>query len=897
VAEESAQQLLAALCADLRLLRTQAGGPSLRTLERRLRVSKTQLGAILAGRIRRPPDWRVVAALVTGVYEYAAQNGRLDRLSLRAGVNEYWRPRHATLEHVFSQSRRPALPAADDRHVDTETPRVRPSTTAPVPAQLPAAVAGFVGRNKELARLDAVLAGRAAHTMVISAVSGTAGVGKTALAVHWSHRVRHLFPDGQLHVDLRGYSTGSPVPPGQALARFLRGLGVPAEQVPLDVAEAAATYRTLLADRRMLIVLDNAADAGQVRPLLPGSPSCLVLVTSRDRLGGLVAGDGAQVLALDVLDDSEALALLRGILGAARADADPHALGELANVCGFLPLALRIAAANIVLRPHTRIADYVAELGEGNRLSALRINSDDQTAVRTAFDRSYTGRNPAEQRLFRLLGVVPGPDIDIPAAAALTGDDQETVCRLLRSLVDSHLVAEPTCGRYALHDLLKLYARTLASGDDRTAAIERLAAFYLNATDAAAELLFGWMTRLPATPGGRHALPFTGHTQALEWLDRERANLVALIHECAEHGPRPAAWRLSDNLRGYFYLRRDAGDWLAVATDALHAAEGQPGPQAAARLSLGVAYATKGRYSEATAAHTAALALAEEAGWLEGAAAALNNLGTVYSETGRHRQAAERFTQMLSANERAGCLAGQAIGLDNLGTVRREQGDLEAAAALHRRAIAVYHQLGGRHDHAAALDNLAAVYHDLGRFDEALHHYTEAYALHRQTGDRDRQATCLYGIAAVYCSAGRVECAPEPTQAAFALAHEIGDHRSEAKAALVLATVEHHLGRHQAALDHSRHAERLAVETDSRYIRARALVAEARAQLGLHKHKAANATLEEALTLIVEHGYQAVQVDALTVRAEIHHALGQHANAASTDEIALALRQRTGYRA
>ena len=897
MAEESAQHLLVAVCADLRLLRTQAGGPSLRTLERRLSLSKTQLGAILAGRIRRPPDWRVVAGLVAGVYEYAAENGRLDRLSLRTGVNEYWRPRYATLEHAFSQSHRPARPVVDDRHIDTETPRVKRSATAPIPAQLPAAVAGFVGRDRELARLDAVLAGRAAHTMVISAVSGTAGVGKTALAVHWSHRVRHLFPDGQLQVDLRGYSTGSPMPPGQALARFLRGLGVPAEQVPLDLAEAAAMYRTLLADRRMLIVLDNAADAGQVRPLLPGSPTCLVLVTSRDRLGGLVAGDGARPLSLDVLDDGEAHALLRGILGAARADAEPHALAELAQVCGFLPLALRIAASNIVLRPHTAIAEHVAELGEGNRLGALRIDGDDQTAVRAAFDRSYTGRNPAEQRMFRLLGVVPGPDIDLPAAAALAGDDQEMVRRRLRGLVDSHLVAEPTGGRYALHDLLKLYARTLASGGDQPAAIGRLAMFYLSATNAAADLLFGWMTRLPALPAGRPALPFTGHTQALAWLDRERANLVALIHECAEHGPQPVAWRLSDNLRGYFYLRRDAGDWLAVATDALHAAEGQPGPQAAAQLSLGVAYATKGRYSEAIDAYTAALALAEEAGWLEGTAAALNNLGDAYSETGRHRQAAERFTQMLAANERAGCLAGQAIGLDNLGIVRHELGDLEAAAALHRRAIAVYHELGGRHDHAAALDNLAAVCHDLGRLDEALRHYTEALALHRETGDRDRQATCLYGIAGVHCSAGRVECAREPARAAFALAREIGDHRSEAKAALVLATVEHHLGRHRSALDHSRHAERLAIRIDSRYIRARALVAVARAQLGLHEHDAADATLEEALTLIAEHGYQAVQVDALTVLTGIQHARGQHTDAAATSGAALAIRQQIGYRA
>jgi DNA-binding SARP family transcriptional activator len=796
--------------------------------------------------------------------------------------------------------------ALDGRPAGLAVAPERQPDPAAVPAQLPATVDGFAGRQAQLDVLDSLLAaarGGGAPTLIIGAIGGAAGVGKTALAVYWSHRVRHHFPDGQLQVDLRGYATGPPMPPGQALARFLRALGVPPEHVPLDVAEAAAMYRTLLADRRMLIVLDNAANPGQVRPLLPGSPHCLVLVTSRDRLGGLIVSDGARLLPLDVLDDGEAQALLRGILGGARADAEPHALAELAKVCGFLPLALRIAAANLVMRPHTGIGDYVADLRDSDRLAALQVDGDDRSAVRAAFDPSYAALTPAEQRLFRLLGVVPGADIDVPAAAALAGSDPDEVRHLLRGLVDGHLVIEPTRGRYALHDLLKLYARTLAEaadGPDATAAATaRLAAFYLGATDAAADLLYAWMTRLPAAPdeprGHRPPLPFAGHQQALDWLDAERANLVAFIHESAEHGPRPAAWRLSDNLRGYLYLRRDAGDWLAVATDALRAAEGHPGPQAAAQLSLGIAHTTKGHYDAAIAAHTAALGLAERAGWLEGTAAALNNLGTVHSQTGRHREAAVRFTQMVAVNDRAGCPVGQAIGLDNLGIVRRELGELETAAALHRRAIALYHELGSRHDHATALDNLAAACHDRGRLDEALRFYTEALALHRQTGDRDREATCLYGVASVHCSAGRPESAREPARAAFALAREIGDHRSEANAALVLATVDHHLGRHRSALDRSRHAERLAARTDSRYVRARALVATARAELGLHRADAAHATVREALTLIVEHGYRAVQVDALTVLAGVHHARGRSADAASTARTARALRQEIGY--
>jgi DNA-binding SARP family transcriptional activator/Tfp pilus assembly protein PilF len=783
---------------------------------------------------------------------------------------------------------------------------VPPPAAQLVPAQLPAPVDGFVGRAAQLDQLDASLAaaldGAGAPTLVIAAIEGTAGVGKTSLAVHWAHRVRDRFPDGQLYLNLRGYATSPPVQPAQALAQFLRALGVPDERVPLDVDEAAAMYRTLLADRRMLVVLDNAAGPEQVRPLLPGSPRCAVLVTSRDRLGGLVASDGARRLDLDVLDAGDARALLARILGGSRAGAHPQAVAELARLCGFLPLALRIAAANLAGRPGASVAQYVTELGDGNRLAALQVDGDESLAVRAAFDLSYAALKPAECSMFRLLGLVPGPDVDTPAAACLAGTSPHQARRTMHRLVGAHLVNEPTADRFTLHDLLRQYARSLADAEDgpsgTAAAMHRLGDFYLDATHAAADLLYLETVRLPAPPapaGQRLAAPFADHTRALAWLDTERANLVALVHAAAEHGPRPAAWQLADNLRGYFYLRRHLVDHLAVATDAVRAAQGRPMAQATAHLSLGAAHDAGGHTGPAIANYTTALALAEQAGWLEGQGAALNNLGTVHSQTGRHRQAAQRFAQAAAVFERAGRLIGQAICLDNLGIVRRELGELEPAAALHAQAIDLHRQTGFPVGHANALTNLAAVYHDLGRLDQAWRHYSEALTLHRQTGNRDRQAKCLYGMAELHCSAGFPEDATNPAHEALILAQEIGDLRTEANATMTLAAIDDRLGEFRSALDRYRLALRLAGRTDSRYLQARALVGVARSQLGLEHTDDALATVQQALTLIRDGGYRKLEVDALTILAGIHTTQGRPDEAATLAQEALRLCRQTGY--
>jgi DNA-binding SARP family transcriptional activator len=325
---------------------------------------------------------------------------------------------------------------------------------APGPALFPAPVDGFVGRSAQLEQMDSFLAATqddGGSTLVIAVIGGVAGIGKTALALHWGHRVRARFPDGQMYVNLRGYATSSPMQPAHALGQLLRALGVPPERIPLDVDEAAGMYRSLLANRQVLILLDNACSPEQVRPLLPGSPRCLVLVTSRVRLGGLLVSDGARLLTLDILAANEAEALLTGMLGQQRVDAERQATAELAKICDYMPLALRIAAANLVLRPHDSIARYVAELRGGDRLDSLQVDGDEQSAVRAAFDLSYAALKPDERRMFRMLGLVPGADIDVSATAALIDVEPAHARRVLGRIVDAHLVTEATSGRFMLH--------------------------------------------------------------------------------------------------------------------------------------------------------------------------------------------------------------------------------------------------------------------------------------------------------------------------------------------------------------------------------------------------------------------------------------------------------------
>ncbi|MDT0342260.1 ATP-binding protein [Streptomyces litchfieldiae] len=411
----------------------------------------------------------------------------------------------------------------------------------PTPRQLPGDVRGFVNRTAELEQLNAVLTDGGGDPVVVSVcvIAGTAGAGKTSLAIRWAHRIEERFPDGQLYVNLRGYDPGEPVTAQEALHRFLTALGVPAPAIPADVDASAALFRSLLAGRRMLIVLDNAASVAQVRPLLPGSAGCLVIVTSRSRLPGLAIRDGAHRLTLGTLPESEAIALLRAVTAGYRPEDDADKLAELARLCARLPLALRIAAERAAGYPHLRLDDLIAELRDESSLwDALSAgDGEDADAVRTVFAWSYRALSDQAARLFRLLGLHPGPEFGLPAAAALAGVGTGKTRQLLNSLVEAHLLQQTMPDRYEFHDLLRAYASDQVQRDEpaeeRTAALRRVLDWYVHTADAAQTWMSPIRDHLPlAPPGGWRRTAVVPRLRHGRGLGRARACQSAECHPC-----------------------------------------------------------------------------------------------------------------------------------------------------------------------------------------------------------------------------------------------------------------------------------------------------------------------------------------------------------------------------
>ncbi len=553
-----------------------------------------------------------------------------------------------------------------------------PAAPVPVtPAQLPPDLSTFTGRDADLAALDAMLPNGdnayAPTAPTIVAIVGTPGVGKTALAVRWAHRVRHLYPDGQLFLDLAGHAAGPPVTPLEALSRVLRAVGVPPSSVPDGEKEAACLYRSMLSGRRMLVVLDNVRDSGHARELLPGSAGCLVVTTSRSRLDGLVARDDARRLPLDLLSSGEATTLLARIVTGRRATAEPVAMTDLADACARLPLALRIAAADLCSRPHETIAGYAARLRKGDGLSTLAARDDEQMAVRSAFALSYQALQGPVRRMFRCFGLVPSTEITAESGAAMLGVSRDEAAGLLARLADAHLVVEREPGRFGCHDLLRLYATELARGPEGEAALRRLLGWYLSTADGAARRLYPQLLRLPLPESPRLPAPleFADHTEALAWLDAERTNLTESIRHTSEHGPRMFAWALADQVRGYYWLGLRTVEWSIAAHAALTAARAdrQDQAEAAGHLSLGALQWRLGRLEEAIMEYRQALDCARRAQWADGQASALGNLGPVYRMSGRLAHARATIEQALELNRQTGWAGGETVNLGNLALV------------------------------------------------------------------------------------------------------------------------------------------------------------------------------------------------------------------------------------
>jgi DNA-binding SARP family transcriptional activator/tetratricopeptide (TPR) repeat protein len=749
------------------------------------------------------------------------------------------------------------------------SPAVSVPAAAAAPAQLPPDVAGFTGRVEHLKTLDDLLpdlqmigSDGPATAVVVAAIAGLPGVGKTALSVHWGHRVRAHFPDGQLYLNLRGHAAAAPMSALEALTHLLRSLGVAPEEIEGDTDLAAGRYRSLLAGRRVLIVLDDAAGVDQVRPLLPAGAGSMVVVTGRNRLTGLLARDGARLLTLDVLDAEEALVLLTHVLGAERVAAEPDAAAALARACSHLPLALRIAAANASHHPAASLADQARRLRE-RALTALEVTDDDQASVRRAFDSSYEVLPPAARRLFRMLGIVAAPEVSAEGAGALTGTASAAE---LDRLAAAHLLF-PTQGpggpaRYAGHDLLREFAAERARDEEpapeREAALRRLAEWYLRCADAAASLLYPHRLRLPLPPIEAAApVPFDDQAGALAWLDAERAGLVATVRQAAEHGMHQVAWLLADTIRSYFWLRVHTADWAATAAVALAAARAAADvrAEAAALLSLGDTADRRNRRDEAIGHYTRAGELAERVGWVDASTAALGKLGSLLLESGRLRESADHYRRALAHNAGGGSPHAQAVVLGSLGSIHFQLGELDEAGAHYARTLALFREIGSVQGEAAALDALGEVRLAQGRLDEAAEHLTAALKLEREVGDRGTEASSLRTLAGVYRDGGQTVRAVELANAVMALAAELDDPRLEAEAHNVLGTVRHRVGRHWEAIDNHRHALEVSRRTGYRYTEVEALLGVAAAHAGLGEDEPARDQAERALAIAGEVGF------------------------------------------
>jgi DNA-binding SARP family transcriptional activator len=665
-------------------------------------------------------------------------------------------------------------------------PAPLPPTTArpptPVPAQLPADITHFTGRAGQLDALTA-LAQNAGGAVVITAIGGTAGIGKTALAVHWAHQAATSFPDGQLYVDLRGFDpTGTPVQAEAAIRGFLHALGVPPARIPADPDAQAGLYRSLLAGQRMLVVLDNARDPAQVRPLLPGSAGSVALVTSRSQLTGLAAADGAHNLILDLLTAQEARDLLAHRLGADRVTAEPDAAEELAVLCARLPLALNITAARAAARPAFPLAVFAAQLRQARgRLAAL--DAGDATAdVRAVFSWSYRALSPAAARTFRLLGIHPGPDATAPATASLTAVSREQASAALDELAAAHLLTEHAPGRYAFHDLLRAYAadqaRTHDTGEEQHQALRRVLDHYLNTAYAADRLLhpvrMDMLTLAPLRPGTAPE-ELADDQQAWQWMEAEHPVLLAAIAQAAAHGFDLHACQLLWTLLTYLDRRGKWHDSLAVQTVSLAAAQrlGNLAEQPLAHRALGIFCGRLGSYADADTHLHRALELYRQLGDHAGQGATHFLLATTRELQGRYREALGHAQQALELYRAAGHQVGQARALNAVGWCSSLLGDHQQALDPCQQALALYRDLGDQTGEAGTLDSLGHAHQHLGCHRQAIECYHQALDLFRTIRHRYKEAVTLTRLGDTHHAAGGNDAARDAWEQAQALFEDL----------------------------------------------------------------------------------------------------------------------------
>ena len=766
-------------------------------------------------------------------------------------------PGLAALEHAMLRNE---VPAPRNAPVEAAATGGGGGLAEPHPAryQLPADTRSFTGRTEELGQLLALVRSTpsdgAPETVVISAIDGMAGIGKSALAVHLAHRVRDRFPDGQLFIDLHGHTPGlAPLTVAEALGWFLRTLGVPPHLVPQDPGECAALYRDRLSGSRTLIVLDNASSTAQVRPLLPAAPGCLVLVTSRKRLTGL---DDAHTVALGTLEEAEAVALLHRVAGDGRIPGDHPAIPELNALCGHMPLAIRIVAARLRHRPALRLDDVVAQLRDHSRLDYLQDEDRDLTAV---FESSYRSLPAAEQRLFRCLGLVPGVDFDAHVAANLLDADRHTAERLLESLLDHNLLTQQTSGRYRFHDLVRLYARTLAPAGEpeQQAVLERLLDYYQHTAETADRHL-ARRTR-PGPPSvAAHSVtaPALGdRSTALAWMRGERDNLLAAHAVTRTRPERFVAF--TGALAGFLLL--------------------------------------DGPWQQAAAAHEDAAAVARGLADPIGEANALCDLARVRLATGGYPSTADWLDRALELYRGAGDGSGEANALCDLGRMRHLAGDFPAAAELLGRALELARNVGDRFGEANARCELGRGVHALtGDFPRAVLELRRCLTLYQELGDRFGEASSLSELGRIgYLTGDMADAAVLMEQAGSAF-RDLGSLHGEASSLGVLGRIRLVTGDYPGADDRFERARVVFQELGHRQGEANALWGLGRVARASGDLAGAKALFERVLTIFQELGGHHGEAIARHELGCVAHAAGEHESAAALLKQALAAFQDFG---
>ncbi|NGY63580.1 tetratricopeptide repeat protein [Lentzea sp. NEAU-D13] len=662
------------------------------------------------------------------------------------------------------------------RILDADAALTRSTPETPVPRQLPGRPRWFTGRGTELARLDEALVDR--DTVVISAIGGAGGIGKTWLALHWAYQHADRFPDGQLFIDLRGFSpTERPVTPDTALFGFLTALGIAPDRVPVDRDAKSALYRSTVADRRMLIVLDNAATADQVTPLLPGGTSCTVLITGRTRLASLIDRHAARDLRLDVLDRGEARALLAARLGHSRVTAEPDAVDELIDLCGGYPLALAITIRQAADHSLAEVAAELREVG----LETLDHDTDPAASLPAVLSLSL-GRLTDEQRtLFGLLGITPGPDTTLPAVVALTGLPQARARKALSALQEASLVERRSNGRYAMHDLIRAYAASTAHDlpdEIREAALVRVMDFHLHTAFAADRLLSPSRPLVELDPLARgvrpHPLPDAA--AALAWLEAEHAILLATQRTATLLGRHHVVWHLARALDTFHYRQGNLGDAIAVWRAALDAAAHLPDPTAAsvAHRLLGDACCRLGLHEEAVEHLDQALALTVRHGDLAGQARSHQVLSFTWELRGDDRQAFDHARRALDLYRAVGRPVQEADALNTVGWCAARLGDFDTARDHCRAALALQRRHGYVEGEAAALDSLGFIAHRTGDHEDALTRYGQALDLYRSLGNSWETADTLSNLGHPHAALGQRDQAREAWQEALELYREQG---------------------------------------------------------------------------------------------------------------------------